>query len=201
MIESVDQLRRPPTTGRRPYKPVRVFAAVRQFADSRHANHVYFVRRLLALVSLYLLLLDRRQLQCHGAVELKRRGDRALCYSAYGTATVYSPEYSTTYSASTVGNTVLFAGMWVDPTTGLARTSTRWDNTVLDTFMTSDPAQAGTNWFEYSGNDPADETDPTGLVTDTPWTPPDNPCNEGSNGMVLTNTGMVPWASLQIARG
>ena len=27
-------------------------------------------------------------------------------YSAYGTATVYSPDYSTTYSASTVGNTV-----------------------------------------------------------------------------------------------
>ena len=36
-------------------------------------------------------------------------------YSAYGTATVYSPDYSTTYSASTVGNTILFAGMWFDP--------------------------------------------------------------------------------------
>ena len=85
-------------------------------------------------------------------------------YSAYGTATVYSPDYSTTYSASTVGNTVLFAGMWFDPSTGLARTSTRWDNTVIDTFVTSDPAQQGTNWYEYSGDDPAAETDPTGLA-------------------------------------
>ena len=91
-------------------------------------------------------------------------------YSAYGTATVYSPDYSTSYSASSYNNTVLFAGMWFDPTTGLARTSTRWYDTVIDTFMTSDPAQQGTNWYEYSGDDPADETDPTGLVTNTPVT-------------------------------
>ena len=109
-------------------------------------------------------------------------------YSAYGTATVYSPDYSTTYSASTVGNTVLFAGMWVDPTTGLARTSSRWYNTVLNTFMTSDPAQQGTNWYEYSGDDPADETDPTGLggEGDEPggqsFTAPSFPCNSGSTG-------------------
>ena len=75
-------------------------------------------------------------------------------YSAYGTATVYSPDYSTTYSASTVGNTVLFAGMWFDPRRASRWTSTRWDNTVIDTFVTSDPAQQGTNWYEVQRRRP-----------------------------------------------
>ena len=59
-----------------------------------------------------------------------------------------SPDYSTSYSASSFGNTVLFAGMWIDPTTGLGRTSTRRDDTVIDTFMTADPrrrARTGTS--------------------------------------------------------
>ena len=30
------------------------------------------------------------------------------------------------------------------------------------------------------------ETDPTGLVTDTPWTALDNPCDDGSLGIACS---------------
>ncbi len=74
MIESVDQQPASPVDGTKAYTNQYVFSPrLRQFADPRHANHVYFVRRLMALVSVHLLLLDRCQLQRHGAPEFQRR--------------------------------------------------------------------------------------------------------------------------------
>ena len=85
-------------------------------------------------------------------------------YSAYGTAAVYSPDYSATYSASTVGNTIMFAGMGIDTATGLYVDDARIYNSVISTFVTSDPAQQGTNWYEYSGDDPPTKLIPPALA-------------------------------------
>jgi RHS repeat-associated protein len=89
-------------------------------------------------------------------------------YSAYGSVTVYSPDYSTvrgtSLSASTVGNTIGFANMVFDPVTGLYHDEARWYSTVTSTFITADPAQADLNTYRYCGNDPTGATDPSGMV-------------------------------------
>ena len=129
------------------------FSAVRECADPGHANGIYVLgfNNIVVGSQRQLLLLDRCQLQCHGDPEFQRLGHRALRLLRVWDRDGLSPDYSTSYSASSYNNTVLFAGMWFDPTTGLGRTSTRWDNTVLDTFMTSDPrrrARTGSNTAE-----------------------------------------------------
>jgi RHS repeat-associated protein len=106
-------------------------------------------------------------------------------YYAYGGVTVYSPTWTSPSTTSSYGNTILFAGMNLDMTTGLYHDMARWYNSSLGAFITTDPAQSTDNLYAYCGNDPIDETDPTGLVRNTPvasFSAPSNPCSAGSAG-------------------
>jgi RHS repeat-associated protein len=97
-------------------------------------------------------------------------------YSPYGSVTVCDPSWTPVsqnqnQNVSQYGNTVLFAGMELDPTTGLYYDRARWYSTVTDTFITQDPAQADANLYRYCGNDPTGAIDPTGLDTEAPGAP------------------------------
>ncbi len=110
-------------------------------------------------------------------------------YSAFGTTTIYNSDYSATRTVSSVNNTILFAGMTIDPDTGLYKDGARFYSSLTSSFLTPDPAQQGNNWYEYSGNDPADETDPTGLLWgDGPgggsgFDAPNYPCSSGEQAI------------------
>ena len=84
-------------------------------------------------------------------------------YDAYGHVTVYNANWSQTGTTSAVGNTVLFAGMDLDPTTGLYYDGARWYNPSTGGYMSRDPAQSSANLYEYCGDDPTGAVDPTGL--------------------------------------
>ena len=100
-------------------------------------------------------------------------------YDAYGDVTIYNSTWTATSAASTVGNTVFFAGMRQDPATGLYHDHARWYNPATGGFLSRDPAQSSPNLYEYAGNDPTGAVDPTGLVTISPphgpWTAPGRP--------------------------
>jgi RHS repeat-associated protein len=107
-------------------------------------------------------------------------------YDAYGNATIYDAD-GTVLSSSAVNNTLLFAGMQVDPTTGLYYDRARWYNPSTGGFITQDPAQAETNLYGYAGNDPISESDPTGLVVNVGYpstTPGPSDCNSGMGVLV-----------------
>ena len=126
-------------------------------------------------------------------------------YSAYGTPTIYNSDYSSTFSTSAAGNTVLFAGMDMDMQTGLYRAGLRWLSSVTDTFITQDPAQQGADWYDYANSDPIDFTDPTGLAegggssgsgSSASWTPPSNGCiylSSPAPSTVTLNTSLVDF--------
>ena len=87
-------------------------------------------------------------------------------YDAYGSVTVYDPAWTTvrgtSLANSTVGNTVGFASMVLDSTTGLYYDEARWYSTAVSTFISRDPAMADENLYRYCGNMPTNATDPTG---------------------------------------
>ncbi len=89
-------------------------------------------------------------------------------YDAYGNVTIYSGNsWSTTISASAVGNPILYQGMQWDAATGLYRTPNRYYSPVLQTWISRDPAgYAGSpgNLYDFCGGGPADTTDATGLA-------------------------------------
>ena len=90
-------------------------------------------------------------------------------YNPYGAATVYDPAYTTvigtSLAASTVGNTLGFASMNIDPLTGLYYDEARWYSTAVSTFVSRDPAQADENLYRYCGNMPTQATDPSGMAS------------------------------------
>ena len=103
-------------------------------------------------------------------------------YAAFGTATIYNSDYSATRTVSSVNNTILFAGMMIDPDTGLYKDAARFYSSLTSTFLTTDPAQSDFDTYRYVGNDPIDSTDPTGLagpviVTGPSFSKPSNPCS------------------------
>ena len=56
------------------------------------------------------------------------------------------------------------AGYQSDSVTGLQLLSHRYYDLSIGRFLSSDPAQAGTNWYAYCDNNPLVGCDPTGLV-------------------------------------
>ena len=63
-------------------------------------------------------------------------------------------------------NDLGYNGKRTDPTTGLVDYGFRDYAPKLGRFTTSDPIQAGLNWYAYVNNDPMNSTDPTGLRLD-----------------------------------
>jgi len=90
-------------------------------------------------------------------------------YDAYGSATIYCPDWSHVLTTSMVGNTRLFAGQEFDSATGLYDARARWYDPATGTFLARDPmgfAAGDMNTYRYVGDSPTDATDPTGLCAD-----------------------------------
>jgi RHS repeat-associated protein len=91
-------------------------------------------------------------------------------YDAYGTVTYYAPNWlsSSTNPQSTINapqNTLLYAGLSLDPLTGLQHADYRWYNSALATWTADDPIGAlgsGANLYGYCGDGPMDAIDPSG---------------------------------------
>ncbi len=88
-------------------------------------------------------------------------------YDAYGNVTVYSGNsWSTTISASAVGNPILYQGMQWDAATGLYRTPNRYYSPTLQTWISRDPAgylASGADLYGFVGGNPISRRDSTGL--------------------------------------
>jgi RHS repeat-associated protein len=64
----------------------------------------------------------------------------------------------------TPGSPFGYAGEYTDPSTGFSNLRARWYETQVGAFTTRDPAFASTDTaYIYAGDDPVNETDPTGL--------------------------------------
>ena len=92
-------------------------------------------------------------------------------YTPFGGVTIYQCSGNSWTQAQQVGaspnnNTILFAGMRLDPTTGLYYDNARWYDPGSGAFITRDPmgyAAGDPNLYRYCGNNPTSATDPTGL--------------------------------------
>jgi RHS repeat-associated protein len=63
-------------------------------------------------------------------------------------------------------------GSLQDQETGLQLKGARWYSPGLGRFVSVDPIQDGTNWYAFAGNDPVNQSDPTGLKAI--WSDPRN---------------------------
>ncbi len=65
------------------------------------------------------------------------------------------------------------SGYQADATTGLLLLGHRYYDPSIGRFLSSDPAQAGSNWYAYCDNNPLVRVDPTGLdpTVGNPWLP------------------------------
>ena len=124
-------------------------------------------------------------------------------YGAYGNVTVYSANWTVTGTTSAVGNTLFFAGMNFDPTTGLFYDRARWYNSSTGGYLSANPVRSDKSLYRYVGNDPIGKVDPSGLVAfedgdvwtapgtpGTPQTPGPNPSCGAQQGP--GDTGTVP---------
>jgi RHS repeat-associated protein len=92
-------------------------------------------------------------------------------YDVFGKATIYNAVWSQVRTSSLVGNTRLFAGQDVDPTTGLQYARARWYNSSIGGFVGRDPlgfAAGQMDLYCYCGNNPTNYTDPSGEVHGVP---------------------------------
>jgi RHS repeat-associated protein len=88
-------------------------------------------------------------------------------YDAYGSATIYNADWSTTRSFSAVNNRLLYASMVFDPVTGVYYDQARWYSVATSEFVTRDPIgflAGDLNLYRYCGNNPTVYVDPSGLV-------------------------------------
>ena len=125
-------------------------------------------------------------------------------YDAYGTVTVYDANWTVTGTTSAVGNTLFFAGMNRDPTTGLDYDRARWYNSSTGGYLSADPVRSDKSLYRYVGNDPIGEVDPSGAKSWWPgalaWTAPGDPGTPQTPGPNPTcgpqqgpgDTGTVP---------
>ncbi|MDP8909202.1 MAG: DUF6531 domain-containing protein [Chloroflexota bacterium] len=78
----------------------------------------------------------------------------------------YDP-YGNPTSTATTSNPFGYAGQYTDHTTGLIYMRARWYDPQTGQFITADPighASGETNLYRYAAGDPANFTDPTGLL-------------------------------------
>jgi RHS repeat-associated protein len=81
-------------------------------------------------------------------------------------AALYDP-----YGAASEGNPVFgYDGQYMDASTGLVNMRARWYQPGTGNFTSVDPAVETTNEpYEFAGDDPVNESDPTGLCVSTPF--------------------------------
>ncbi len=84
-----------------------------------------------------------------------------------------------------------------DSDTGLQLLGHRYYDPSIGRFLSSDPAQAGTNWYAYCDNNPLIGCDPTGLATTTPTTG----TKPGSSGGGLASTIGTISTTITLADG
>ncbi len=93
----------------------------------------------------------------------------AIAHDPYGAVTMFDGPASTLgdwtnpHTVSSVGNTLLYASMVLDPVTGLYYDEARWYSTSVSTFISRDPLKADINLYRYCTNSPVGATDPRGL--------------------------------------
>ncbi len=61
------------------------------------------------------------------------------------------------------------SGYQADAATGLMLLGHRYYDASVGRFLSSDPAQAGSNWYAYCDNNPLVGVDPTGLIRNIKW--------------------------------
>jgi RHS repeat-associated protein len=81
----------------------------------------------------------------------------AVLYDAFGMTV------SRTGTTATPFGFVGAQGYQSDGDSGLQLLGHRYYDPSIGRFLSSDPAQAGTNWYAYTGNNPLGSTDPSGL--------------------------------------
>ena len=83
-------------------------------------------------------------------------------YNAYGEATVYDDDWANPAAPTTDGP--LYSGYFFDAEDSLYQVRNRYYDSSLSTFISRDPIgyKAGTNLYEYVGDKPLIQTDPTG---------------------------------------
>ena len=84
-------------------------------------------------------------------------------YTAYGTVTVYSANWTNPSAPAIDGP--LYCGYFFDAETGLYHVRNRYHDSRLSTFISRDPIEyrAGINLYEYVNGDPTNRVDPIGL--------------------------------------
>jgi RHS repeat-associated protein len=102
-------------------------------------------------------------------------------YEAYG---------KLVHENGTVSFKASFTGKQVDADTGLYYFNARWYDAELGRFVTEDPARDGSNWYEYSGNNPLKYTDPDGRESVKSWI-----------GRNWTNVVSVSLSTIEVAGG
>jgi RHS repeat-associated protein len=90
-------------------------------------------------------------------------------------------------------------GSLVDPKTGLQYKSEgsdgRWYSPDLGRFVSVDPIQDGSNWYAFAGNDPINQSDPTGLRAE--WTDPRNTLSSTHRNLIASQPLTSPGYKLQ----
>ncbi len=86
--------------------------------------------------------------------------------SPYGTITTLDADFTPTAAGTVPLVNNLYQGMALDAVTGLYYERARDYSPALGRWMEQDPAQyiSGANTYQFVGSDPADFTDPTGMV-------------------------------------
>ncbi len=90
-------------------------------------------------------------------------------YTAYGKATIYTPDWSSTRTSSLYGNATLYTGRELDASTSLYYYRARYYSADLGSFVGRDPlgfVAGDENLYRYVGNEPTNATDPSGLWGD-----------------------------------
>lgn len=89
-------------------------------------------------------------------------------YDAFGAIDQVFGEAGAAATSADLQSDFGFAGRNWDDEAGLYYNRARWYEPQSGRFIGEDPAQDGSNWYAYAGNDPVNFVDPTGLAVQSP---------------------------------